>query len=91
MRRALSALAALALAASLSGCFAAQTPAERVAPCLNARGFLVTPSGLRVVGTAPDGVGFTVVALTGTINDGGNPGGRALSPADRRAIRACLH
>lgn len=68
-----------------------QTPAQKTAKCLNAKGFLVQASGLRVEGTAPDGVAFTVVALTGTINDNGNPGKRQLSLADRSSIRACLN
>jgi hypothetical protein len=58
---------------------------------LNAKQFLVGTAGGRVEGTSPAGVGFSVVVATGTIDDGGNPAGRRLSPRERRSIRACLH
>jgi hypothetical protein len=57
---------------------------------LNGKGFLVQPATGRVVGTSPSGVGFAV-SVGGAIDDGGNPGGRRLRPAERRSIRSCLH
>ena len=75
----------------LAGCFSAKTPAQRVAACLNKKGFLVQPNGLRVIGTAPDGIAFSVVALTGTIDDAGNPEKRKLTSHDHTLVRACLH
>jgi hypothetical protein len=51
----------------------------------------VQPNGLRVIGTAPDGIAFSVVALTGTIDDAGNPEKHKLTPHDRTLVRACLH
>jgi hypothetical protein len=74
----------------LAACGTAKTPAERVANCLNARGFLVQASGSRVEGSSPGGVNFAV-SVAGRIDDAGNPGGRRLSRPDRRSIEACLH
>jgi hypothetical protein len=75
----------------LAGCGHSKTPAERLADCLNAKQFLVEAAGGLVEGTSPRGVGFSVTAASGAIDDRGNPGGRRLSAADRRAIKACLH
>ena len=75
---------------ALSACGSAKSPAERLADCLNARSFLVQASGGRVEGSSPGGVNFAV-GVTGRIDDSGNPGGRRLSPADRRSVEACLH
>ncbi|HEY3921405.1 MAG TPA: hypothetical protein VGL76_04765 [Gaiellaceae bacterium] len=76
---------------ALTACGGAKTPAERVADCLNKKDFLVQPARLRVEGTAPDGIAFTLVARTGAIDDTGNPGKRKLSAGDRELIRSCLH
>jgi hypothetical protein len=73
----------------LAGCGSAKTPAERLADCLNAKGFLVQANGLRADGSSPSGVNFTV-SVAGPIDDSGNPGGRRLSAGERRSIRACL-
>jgi hypothetical protein len=75
----------------LAGCGGSKTPAERIADCLNAKTFLVGAAGGRVEGTSPDGVAFSIAVASGAIDDGGNPGGRRLSPGERRSIRACLH
>jgi hypothetical protein len=62
-----------------------------LADCLNAKHFLVGAAGGRVEGTSPAGIGFSVVAASGTIDDRGNPGGRRLTARERASIRACLH
>jgi hypothetical protein len=81
----------LLLVLALAGCGGkAKSPAVRIADCLNGKGFLVQPATGQIVGTSPRGVAFTVT-VGGRIADGGNPGGRRLSGAERRAIRGCLH
>lgn len=76
---------------ALAGCGGKPaSPVVRLADCLNGKSFLVQPATGRVVGTSPDGVAFTV-STRGVIDDRGNPGGRRLSAADRKTIRACLH
>jgi len=74
----------------LVGCGGSKTRVERLADCLNKKSFLVQPATGHVVGTSPSGVGFTV-SVGGAIDDRGNPGSRRLLPAEREAIRACLH
>jgi hypothetical protein len=75
----------------LAGCGGrTKTPAVRIADCLDGKDFLVQPATGQVVGTSPRGVAFRVT-IGGRIADGGNPGGRRLSPAERRTIRGCLH
>ena len=82
---------ALALVAGLAGCGGtAATAAERVAACLNDRGFLVRAAGAAVDGTSPGGVAFTVALATGAVDDTANPGRRRLAAADRAAVRDCL-
>ena len=76
---------------ALAGCGGkAKAPAERIADCLDGKGFLVQGATGRVVGTSPAGVAFSV-STVGRIDDRGNPGGRRLSLAERRTIRGCLH
>jgi hypothetical protein len=58
---------------------------------LNAKSFLVEASGGRVEGTSPAGIAFSLAVASGRIDDRGNPGGRRLSPAERRSVEACLH
>jgi hypothetical protein len=76
----------------LAGCGgSSKTPAQRIADCLNAKSFLVEAADGRVDGTSRDGVAFTVAVASGRIDDHGNPGGRRLSPGERRSIQGCLH
>ena len=76
---------------ALAGCGGkAKAPLERIADCLNGKGFLVQGATGRVVGTSPAGVAFSVTPA-GRLDDRGNPGDRRLSPAERKSIRACLH
>jgi hypothetical protein len=57
-RRAVRVIALGAVAALLAGC-GGSSPVT-LAGCLNGAGFLVTQSGVKVEGTTPGGVGFTL-------------------------------
>jgi hypothetical protein len=49
--------AVLALVLVASGCGGAK---QTVSGCLNGHGFLVSPAGVKIIGTSPEGTGFTL-------------------------------